>query len=248
MTFFLYIDESGDPGRHLDANRNPISGSSEWFTLGGIIVDEGARRNMGTDVTDLALSFFPQSTVDKTKLHYQQLIQKAPPYDSLSDSDRLRLTDGMFDIIRNSPCRLLSSAINLVRHFDKYDEPEDPKAYALVLMLERFQDFLASKASQGIVIYERINRAERKRLKGTMKGLERMQAPRNHHVELKNIMGNIRSGDPLEEPILQLADFFAYATHVRYRSNGTKQDRWKSVKEKYYNPNGSYYRAGIVCR
>ncbi len=247
MTFFLYIDESGDPGRYLDANRNPISGSSEWFTLGGIIVDEETRLNMSMDVTDLALSFFPQSTVDETKLHYQQLIQKAPPYDSLSDSDRLRLTDGMFDIIRNSPCRLLSSAINLARHFDKYDEPEDPKAYALVLMLERFQDFLASKASEGIVIYERINRAERKRLKGTMKGLKRMLAL-NQYVELKNIIGDIRSGDPLKEPILQLADFFAYATHSKYRSNGTKQDRWESVKEKYYNPNGYYYRRGIVSR
>ena len=247
MTFFLYIDESGDPGRYLDANRNPISGSSEWFTLGGIIVDEETRLNMNMGVIDLALSFFPQSTVDKTKLHYQQLIQKAPPCDSLSDSDRLRLADGMFGIIRNSPCRLLSSAINLEKHFDKYDEPEDPKAYALVLMLERFQDFLASKASQGIVKYERINRTERKRLKGAMKGLKRMLAP-SHYVELKNITGDIRSGDPLEEPILQLADFFAYATHVGYRSNWTKQDRWKSVKEKYYNPNGGYYRAGIVCR
>lgn len=247
MTFFLYIDESGDPGRYLDANRNPIPGSSKWFTLGGIIVGEEAKYNMSMDVTRLALSFFPQSTMDTTKLHYQQLIQKAPPYDSLSDSDRLHLTDGMFDIIRNSPCRLLSSAINLVRHFDKYDEPEDPKAYALVLMLERFQGFLASKDSQGIVIYESINRTERKRLKGTMKGLKRMLAP-NHYVELKNIPGGIRSGDPLEEPVLQLADFFAYATHIKYRSNWAKQDRWKSVKEKYYNPNGGYYSSGIVSR
>ena len=115
-------------------------------------------------------------------------------------------------------------------------------------MLERFQDFLASRASQGIVIYERINRTERKRLKGAMKGLKRMQAPHSHPAELKNIVGGIRSGDPREESILQLADFFAYATHSRYRSNGTKQDRWKSVKEKYYNPDGGYYRAGIVCR
>ncbi len=245
--FFLYIDESGDPGRYLDANRNPIPGSSERFTLGGIIVDEDARCNMSMDVTALALSFFPQPTVDKTKLHYQQLIQKAPPYDSLSDSGRLHLADGMFGIIRDSPCMLLSVTIDLANHFTQYRHPINPKAYAMLIMLERFQDFLASEGSQGIAIYERISRRERKRLKGTMKRLKEVLAFRRH-VELNNIVGDIQSGDPLKEPILQLADFFAYATQIMYNTNYEKKRRWESIKEKYYNLDGGYFYSGNVYR
>lgn len=245
--FFLYIDESGDPGRYLDANHNPILGSSERFTLGSIIVDKNARRNINMDVTALALSFFPQSMLNKTKLHYQQLIQKLPPYDSLSDSDRLHLADGMFKIIRDSPCMLLSVTIDLANHFTQYSYPINPKAYAILIMLERFQDFLMSKGAQGMVIYERISRRERKILKGTMNILKKVQTSKRR-VELSNIMGDIQSGDPLEEPILQLADFFAYATQIMYKTNYKKMRRWESIKEKYYNLNGDYFHSGNVYR
>ena len=111
--------------------------------------------------------------------------------------------------------------------------PADPKAYAMFLMLERFQDFLASKGSQGTVLYERFNKKERKKVETTMKMLKE-QLKSRRYVDLSNIVGNIRNGDPLKEPILQLADFFAYATQIKYRTNDEKKYRWDSIKEKYF--------------
>ncbi len=245
--FLLYLDESGDPGRHLDLNRNVIPGSSKWFTLAGIIVDRRAKDKIDADIRRLASSFFPQSNAGTIRLHYQPLIQNAPPYDLLSASGRRCLADGVFGIIRSSPCTLLSVTIDLVRHFDNYKRPVNPKAYAMLIMLERFQDFLASEGSQGTVIYERINQRERKRLKGTMRRLKEILAFR-HHVELNSIVGDIRNGDPAEEPILQLADFFAYATQIKYRTNHEKKSRWESIKEKYYNLDGGYFDSGNVHR
>ena len=247
MMFLLYIDESGDPGRHLDPNQDVIPGSSKLFTPAGIIVDQRAKDKVEADVRSLALSYFSQSVVDTIKRHYQPLIQKAPPYDSLSDSNRRRLADGMFQIIHNSPCRLLSVTINLAEHFKKYDNPINPKAYAMLIMLERFQEFLAAEDSQGTVIYERFHRVERKKLRGVMKRLKGMLAFK-HHVELNNIVGDIRDGDPVKEPILQLADFFAYATHSKYKTNDDKKDRWESIKKKYYNLDGGYFGSGNVFR
>lgn len=69
-----------------------------------------------------------------------------------------------------------------------------------------------------------------------------------HHVELNNIAGKIRDGDPLKEPILQLADFFAYATQFKYRSEGKRSRRWESIKMKYYSYDGGYYHSGNVFR
>ena len=244
---FLYIDESGDPGRYLDRNHNVIQGSSELFTLAGIIIDCQVTDEVNNNVRRLASLYFPQSIVDSIKLHYQPLIQNAPPYNSLSGEDRLRLADGIFEIICNSSCTLLSVTIDLKDHFHKYRFPVDPKAYAMLIMLERFQDFLEFRNSQGTVIYERFTRKERKKVETTMKILKELLAFR-HYVELNNIIDNIQNGDPLEEPILQLADFFAYATQIKYKTKGEKQCRWKSIKEKYFNLNGGYYYAGLVFR
>ena len=215
------------------------------FTLAGIIIDCQATDEVNDKIRRLALRYFSQSIVDTTKLHYQPLIQNAPPYNLLSSADRLRLADGVFEIICNSPCTLLPVTIDLENHFHKYKFPADPKAYAMLIMLERFQDFLESKDAEGTVLYERFNRRERRKVEIAMKGLKGLLAFR-HHVELDNIIGNIQNGDPLKEPILQLADFFAYATQIKYKTEGQKKYRWESIKEKYFNLDGGYHRAGCV--
>ena len=107
----------------------------------------------------------------------------------------------MSEIICNSPCTLLSVTIDLEAHFRRYKYlAAGPKAYAMLIMLEMFQDFLTSKGSQGIVLYERFNKQERKKVEITMKMLKELLAFR-HHVEPSNIIGNTRNGDPLKTHI-----------------------------------------------
>ncbi len=162
----MYVDESGDPGRPLDQDRNVIHGSSKLFTLAGIIVDGKEKDRIDTNVRDLALSFFSELVVNTTKIHSHPLLRRAPPYDALSSLDRHHLEDGMFRIIQDSPCTLLSVTIDLVAHFDKYSFPINPKAYAMLIILERFQSSLEDKDTRGIVKYERFNKIERKKLRG----------------------------------------------------------------------------------
>ena len=200
------------------------------------------------EVRSLASRYFKPEVVNTVKLHYHPLIQNAPPYNRLSGEDRLRLADGMFQIICNSPCKLLSVTIDLEEYYNKYGKLlAVPKAYAMLMMLERFQDFLEPEGLQGVVIYERFNRRERRRIEVAMKALQGLLRFR-HRVELNNIVGKIRDGDPLKEPILQLADFFAYATQIKYRTGGKKSRRWESIKMKYYNHDGGYYYSGNVFR
>ncbi len=69
-----------------------------------------------------------------------------------------------------------------------------------------------------------------------------------HYVEIDNIRGDIQNGNPLKDPVLQLADFFAYATQEMYRTNGDRSRRWDSIREKYHNIDGVYYESGCVYR
>lgn len=247
MAYFLYIDESGDPGRYVEGQPK-YNSSSKFFTLAGIVVSGNDADDMEYQVKAVVEKYLePKTLTPNFKLHYHHLVQGAPPYSTLSGESRRRLADDMFNILIRSHCRLLSVTLDLDTHYRRYVRPADPKAYTLLMMLERFQDFLADKQSTGLAIYERFTHAERTRIQNQMREL-RWALSERHHVELKNILGSVRNGEPVEHPILQLADFFAYAVHIKATTHGEKQNRWKSIKSKYYKLYGSFYSTGHVVR
>ena len=54
-------------------------------------------------------------------------------------------------------------------------------------------------------------------------------------VEFSNVNNKIKFARVVEEPILQLGDFFAYLVLIRAKTHGRKQSRWRSASHKYYN-------------
>ena len=161
----LYIDESGDLGNYFDENNQVIEGSSRFFTLAGIIVssDEGVR--LGEAVRFTIGKYFNNIQLPKKfRLHYRPLRNRRDPYDKLSDMQRKMLADDVFDMIRKSSCSLLSVTIDLKRHSTKYSIPADPQSYAMLIMQERFHDFLEENGEIGEIIYEKLNRDARKKI------------------------------------------------------------------------------------
>ena len=244
-SYYLYIDESGDVGDYLDKNNQIIKGSSKFFTLAGIIVSKDEKRKMECETNKMIDEYFNKGLLDKNfKLHYHPLRMKLSPYDQLSDEMRKHLADNVFHIIKKSDCALLSVSINLERHCKKYYIPANPQAYAMLIMLERFQDFLEEHDGEGRAIYERFNKKTRKKVERTMTGLREVLRLR-HYKAPNNIRGHVVNGDPKIHPILQLTDFFAYATWIKI-TNPQKTFRWKSIKHKYFQLNAGWYRAGNV--
>lgn len=243
-SYFLYIDESGDPGDYMDKNNQIIKGSSKFFTLAGIIVSKDEKRKMEYETNQLIDTYLNRKQLDKNfKLHYHPLRMKRSPYDKLSAEMRKQLADSVFNIIEKSDCVLLSVTINLERHCKKYSTPANPQAYTMLIMLERFQDFLEENNGEGRAIYERFNKKTRKKVERTMAGLRSILSFR-HYRELSNIRGHVQNGDPETHPILQLTDFFAYATWIKRTAK--KMDRWSSIKHKYFKLNQGWYIAGNV--
>ncbi len=99
----------------------------------------------------------------------------------------------------------------------------------MLIMSERFQDFLKENNEDGIEIYERMNTKTRRRVTRLMKNYREVLRLR-HYIEIGNIKGNIKNGDPKKDPILQLSDFFAYATWIRSSSKYKLINQRKNLK------------------
>ena len=232
--YYFYIDESGDSGNPIGSNKSIMKGSSTYLTLAGIVVDESEKHRVDNKVKELISKYFRSEQLEPNfKLHYNPLIQgKRPPYNQLTKASRFQLSNDVFAIIRRSDCCLLSRAMDLCMRYQGPLKDIDPKAHLLLVLLEDFHDFLEKKKSKGIVVFERLNKREIEKIKRTMLVLRRHKLQK-FRLELNNILGDVQFSDPVNEPILQLADFFAYATQKMYVSSKKKMDRWKSIKHKY---------------
>ena len=140
----------------------------------------------------------------------------------------------MFNGIKLTESFLVSVTIGKEEHCKKYITPVNPTGYALYLILERFQYFLEERKDIGFAIFERFNGKMRKMVERVHKWLESTGSfPILTNFE--NIVRTVMDGDPAKEPLLQYADFFAYAIWKRSESLGTKTRRWDEIKHKYYN-------------
>ena len=235
--YYLFLDESGDEG-DFDNNKPNKGGSSEFFTVGGIIIKD-ENRNKFRNVYDLILSrFFNNIELPNNfKLHYTELREgREYPYNLISKDQRFEISNTIFNAINTIDCNLLSVTIDLDRHCTKYNNPVSPLAWTLYLIMERFQYFLEDTNEKGEIIFERYN--SRLRRKVNQIHLEFNQNPNfPKFTDLINITSPIIDGDPTIETPLTFADFFAYIPYIKCSSHGQKMDRWNEIKFKYYNYN-----------
>ena len=119
------------------------------------------------------------------------------------------------------------------------------RAHTLLVCRQRFQHFLVERDGAGRIVYERFTTTQRRKIMSEMRQLQDSVAwhfPPN----LYKIRSWIGSGDPLVEKILQFADFFAYAPHIKLVTKGEKKRRFEEIKHKYYNFNGTLQERGFV--
>ena len=244
MTHHIYVDESGDEGDYLDSNEKPIIGSSRYFILAGIIVDEHTVPRFEEEYNHMLHNRFRGKPLPENfKLHYYPLRNNKPPYDRLSVEDRQGLEKDVFDVINRLDCTLVSVIIDLDTHCRKYTEPISPRAYALYLLQERFQYFLEEYDSHGVVIYERFNAKMKRRTEQVIRRLRTHNFP--IPISLPRIDPHIQNGDPTQQPILNLADFFAYLPYT-YKTSGRYSPHYELIMHKYFNLHGDRFHTGKV--
>ena len=241
----FYIDESGVDGL-VDPKKKDFG--SDWFTAGGIIVNETEITKFEKVHEDIINNYFLNKDIKlpaKFKLHYRELRQNTFPYNQLSDMERWGIADTVFKTINEINCKLVSATIHKPVHEAKYDWSVNVKAFTLLICLERFQFFLEDVDDEGEVTYERFTNNIRRKM---TKELKRLQSISTFPclTNLCKIKGRVKNGDPTKEVILQFSDFFVYAPHIKLVTGNQKQKRWEEIKEKYYEFDGVWKKRGFV--
>jgi len=240
----FYIDESGVDTLVEDPKKRHFG--SDWFTTGGLIVDDENIERFEDAHDSIIRSHFTNRGIklpDKFKLHYSALRQSKWPYNELSDTERHGIADDVFDAINDIDCVLVSASINKAAHARKYTHPAGVRAYTLLACLERFQFFLEDVNDDGIAYYEEFTNSMRRKCTAEM---EALRSVTNFHRTLGKIKGRVINGKPTKDIVLQFSDFFVYAPHIKFVTNHAKQQRWEQIRHKYYACKSIWKRNGFV--
>lgn len=242
----MYVDESGVENVVSDARRKNFD--SDWFTTGGIIVKEENIGKFEWVLDSIVRDNFTNRGMklpSDFKLHYNSLRAKEYPYDRLSDLGCKSIADAVFESINSIECSLVSATIHKPSHLAKYEIPVDVRAYTLLICMERFQYFLQDVNGTGAVVYEQLTVRLRQKMYREMRALRAI--PNFPYLtKLDKIRGKIINGDPTRDKMLQFADFFAYAPHIKMVTCHKKDTRWQEIKNRYYSPYGDWKKRGFV--
>lgn len=238
---FLYIDASGDPGRPKPNGNS----TTNFYCLFGISIDpEKHLPSINKEVNSIIDKYFPQNP--PAELKYSWLIGGKNEYSVLDKPTRKKLADDIFNIIKKMQLTLFGVVIEKEAHYKRYVEPENPKIYALRIMLGRFTKYLERISDLGVVISdsedkETVYRLRDAELNFRKNGIVIMPSNSNYasRNKLQSLVENILYQDSKVSRGLQLADFGAYMLKSKYERN--KYIRFNELEPLFDSINGTCY-------
>ncbi len=123
-----------------------------YFFIGGILVEEGKLSKMESALMQIQYNFFQTNILSvDTELHGSFIFQGKGVYKKRKLPERLKLFEDVTQLIidHQIPIRLVCIDVN--RHRKKYKYPQPEYNLGLMLILERFCDFLEEKNDIGVV-------------------------------------------------------------------------------------------------
>lgn len=230
--YYLYLDESGDPGQYRDGNGKIILRSSRFYTLAGILVNEDVKNQFENEYKKIMTVYFSRfpNLPSNFKLHFNSLrMQKKFPYDSLTEKERLNLENDVLSTILNLDCKVMSITLDLDFHYRQYTNPIWPVALALLYSLQRFEDFKKQSNVEGFVVFEKFTNSMRDKVSKEWKRLQ--DIPKFPKPEPWPDLNLVHNGDPCKEHILAYADFFGFIPYFRKKAIAD----WNTFTHKYPN-------------
>ncbi len=215
----LYLDASGDPGEYKQKN-------SKHFALVGIAVTPELSYSISREIRSIINLHFEGLNPDERpkELHYNHLIQTKYPYNKINAR---ALADDVFQIILKSDVTLFAMIINKEQHYSKYVRPWPVREVALEAMINRFERFLRRKNDIGMMVYDSESPFINKTLTELFEGFKKDGTA---FVYPEHILDTVFFAPSETAPMLQVADFCAYAFFSKYEHN--KMERYDQIKSK----------------
>lgn len=204
--YLFYIDESGEIA---------YNSGTKYFVFNALGIDENHWKSINKQVNDLKSAIFkskdaPILEIKSNWLRFPQERAKRKYLSDLSSEELNQLSNGLFDIIVNNNCVLISIVINKDSLLKKYGiSKPDTNIFAIKYLLERISIYMyyTHKKEQAIIIMDKCSDSIEKMLNEThMLQLEDGYSWKG----IKNIIGNLMFVDSQYNNFIQLTDLCAY--------------------------------------
>lgn len=223
-TYLFYVDESG---------QREYGRTTRYFALCGLGVPIDSWHMLNMSMLDLKRAYFGEPAVEikSSWLRYPDARQKRylDPYRISEDKLREFVERVYDDVLNHRFLVLFGVVVDKVQMREVYATPQNPSSLAYRLIFERFQHFLESQQSYGIVIFDRIDDTSFR------KGYENLLS-RQHlryleqgtdFVKVENIVEGLLFIPSAVNNFVQMVDLCAYNVYRQFTEHGEKWDKPK---------------------
>lgn len=133
-------------------DENKFCKENPFFTIGGFLLEEKKADQLDKTLTQIQYNFFETSIMNKdTEFHGKDIFHGKNSFKGRTIKDRLKVFDDMANVIINNSIPIRLIRIDVEAHRAKYSYPEPEYKLGLMLVLERFCDYLDHVSSKAIV-------------------------------------------------------------------------------------------------
>jgi hypothetical protein len=215
--YLAYFDEN----KHSEENPH--------FYIGGILISDDKISDLEKILSRIAYNFFGTSILTKdTEIHGVDLYQGKAAFKGRKLEDRIALLKDLTDFVvdHKIPIRIVN--IDVQAHREKYYYAEPEYRLGLMLILERFCDFLEKKGSIGLAFGD----YEQDEVPNSILDFSQFKsAGRTNHWgrPLGPLKDTIYFTHSHHSRFLQLADVVIYLAN-RYEQGPTNSEKWHELE------------------
>ena len=244
--YLFYIDESGEIA---------YNSKTKYFVLNALGIDALNWKNINKQVNDLKKAIFktnntPILEIKSNWLRNPHEREKRAYLSNLTKEELEQLVNGLYDIILNNDCVLISMVINKDSLLKKYGlNTAAPNIFAIEYLLERISIYMDinHKEKQALIVMDKCS----DNIEKILNKLHTLHLEDGYsHKKIKNIIENIMFVDSQYNNFIQLTDLCAYNINRAFREDNPNYKFFQLILPKfaYKKEDGILNGAGITYK
>lgn len=163
LKYRMYVDEVGNS----DMKPSHVA-NDRYLSLSGVIIDlDYVTTTVFPNLEQLKTKYFGAHPDEPIVLHRKELVNHKPPFEATRDPQvETEFNGDLLDLLRNLDYVVITAVIDKLAHLQKYKVwQHDPYHYCLMVLVERFTQWLNARGVRGDAMAESRGGREDERLK-----------------------------------------------------------------------------------